>query len=306
MRGTTAGYALLVLLAGSSYGLVSPLLKQAYRAGFTTVDVTDAQYVFAAALLWLIALISPRRRMQVDRQQWAVLIGLGLTGAATTFFYYLSLSVLPASLGIVLLFQFSWVVLVIDILVTRRLPGAAKWAGVALIVVGTVLAVGGPSALTVDAGDAGRVGTAPFWAIVCGLIAAISYAGTLYLSSYADPAAPAALRAAIVTTCAGVLVIITFPPVHLLTGGTSSLWFWGLLVALASQVVPTLLLLVGAPRTGGRMAGVLGSIELPVAVLAAHLWLGEAVSPLRWAGVLMILAGIAVSEWDVFVPRRAA
>jgi drug/metabolite transporter (DMT)-like permease len=308
VRRANLGYALLVLLAGSSYGLVSPLMKHAYAAGLSTTSVTVTQYGFAAVLLWVVALVRGVR-LRMPARQWLVLVALGVTGATTTFFYYWSLSVLPASLGIVLLFQFAWMVLVIDIVVTRRWPPPAKWAGVALIVVGTILAVGGPAALwsgsaagaAPESAIAAASGRFPLWAIGAGLLSAVGYAGTLYLSGYADPTLSAPTRSAVITTVAGALVCIAFPPLHLPFASTT-LWLWGLLVALASQVVPTLLLMIGVPHVGGRMAGVLGSIELPVAVLTAWLWLGEPVSPIRWLGVLLILTGILVSEWDVFIP----
>ncbi|MBX6353721.1 MAG: DMT family transporter [Thermoflavifilum sp.] len=296
-----AGYALLVLLAGCSYGVVSPLMKHAYAAGLSTPQVTMAQYGLAAILLWIIA-VARGVRLRIPARQWAVLAALGVTGAVTSYFYYWSLSALPASLGIVLLFQFAWIVLVIDIAVRRTLPPLAKWVGVVLIVAGTVLAVGGPRALL--PATAGAATSLPVWAVLAGLLAAVGYAGTLYLSGYADPALPAPTRAALVTTIAAVLVGVAFPPLQM-PWHSAGLWLWGGLVALASQVVPTMVLMLGVPHVGGRMAGVLGSIELPVAVFVAWAWLGEVVGPLRWLGVILILLGIVISEWDIFIPRGA-
>lgn len=291
-------YAALVLLAGCSYGVVSAVLKTAYARGLTVAEVTGAQYDLAVAALWLLALFQrPWRVSAIPRRQWALLALLGVAGAGTTYGYYKALNLLPASLGIVILFQFTWMVLGLDIVSTRRLPSAAKWAGMALILAGTVLAVGlsGWSGAPVTAG-----------AVLLALGSAFAYAVTLHASGSLDPAVPATFRSAVTVTVSALAIAIPFPPTYLpkLWSGpdASALWLWGGLVALFSQVVPLLLLVIGVPHIGGRMAGVLGSIELPVAVTAARCVLGEAVDALRWLGVALILAGIVVSEWSSLRP----
>jgi drug/metabolite transporter (DMT)-like permease len=289
VAGEVPWFALLVLLAGSSFGLVSTVMKFAYRYGFTVQDVTDGQYLIAAVLLWGITLVWPRGK-RVTNQQWLLLGALGLAGAGTSYAYYRALTLLPASLAIVLLFQFSWIVLLMDILVTRRLPSLQKWLGVVMITVGTILAVGLLQ---------GGLGSFPLWAVGLGVLSALFYSCTLYLSAYVKTESSPALRSAITVTVSTIAICCIFPPsssmVHALPRG---LWVWGLLAALFSQVIPNLLMLIAIPRTGGRMAGVLGSIELPVAVLVAHVMLNEVISLAQWIGVILILAGIFVSEWN--------
>ncbi|MCL6517415.1 DMT family transporter [Alicyclobacillus sp.] len=321
-------YAILVLLGGSCYGLVSPLIKLSLDHGFSVEDVTDGQYLAAVVILWAIRLLSwgtgrlrhrrdafigdtafhagaDRRAMRPepaergwagrpgsgpwrDPRQWLLMAVIGACGAVTSFAYYKALSVLPASLGIVLLFQFSWMVLVIDILVTRRLPSLEKWIGAAAIFIGTILAVG----------LIGQpMGTFPLWAFALGLLSALSYALTLYLSAFLREDTSPLTRSAITVSVSTVVIFCLIPPRLLVDGALAhGLWLWAVLVSLFGQTLPMLLMLKAIPHTGGRMAGVLGSIELPVAVLAAWLVLGEDVAWLRWMGVVLILAGIVVSE----------
>lgn len=289
-------YAFLMLLAGSSFGIVSPIMKMSYAHGFGAADVTNAQYLFAAITLWPLALIWPKGK-RVSGKQWGILMVLGLAGAGTSYTYYLSLTKLPASLGIVLLFQFAWIVLLMDSLVTRRVPAIEKLLGIVMIILGTILAVGIMGS---------KLPPVPLWAVLLGLLSAFFYSLTLYLSAYVDPDTSPALRSAITVTISGISILPFFPPAHLyLVTLWQGIWGWGLLVALFSQTLPLILIYLAIPRIGGRMAGVLGAIELPVAVLAAHIVLGEPVAPVRWFGVLLILAGILVSEWTLFRrPRR--
>jgi len=58
-----------------------------------------------------------------------------------------------------------------------------------------------------------------------------------------------------------------------------------------------LLFMQGLPRTGRRVGTILASLELPVSVVAAAYLLGTAVAPIQWAGIALILAGIALSQW---------
>lgn len=280
-------YVLLMLLAGCCYGIISPLMKLAYQAGFNVSDVTDAQYGFAVVILWVLALIR-FRGLRIPRRQWKFLVLIGLAAAGVSYCYYIALTELPASLGIVLLFQFAWMVLVIDIIVTRRKPGLEKWLGMLLIVIGTLFAVG-------IIGE--PLGKFPLWAFGLGLLAGFFYACVLYLSSYVTDEASPIVRSAVTITVSTIAISFAFPPTYLTSGVLwHGLWFWGLLVALFGQVFPMLLILLSSPKIGGRMAGVLGAIELPVAIVAARVLLSEHVTMIRWLGVIVILIGIFVSE----------
>jgi drug/metabolite transporter (DMT)-like permease len=61
-------------------------------------------------------------------------------------------------------------------------------------------------------------------------------------------------------------------------------------------VVPTVAFNIGIPKIGSTLAAMLGSMELPVGVVAAFLILGEPVLPVQWLGMILILAGILLSE----------
>jgi len=282
-------YSIFVLLAGSSYGFVSPVLKIGYAHGLSVSSVTNIQYVLAALFLWLLVPFWGGRK-RIGKRQFLLLCALALVSAGTSFCYYQALTVLDASVAIVLLFQFAWIVMLIDIFIKRRRPSRARWGGLLFILVGTVFAVG----LNAHAWT-----SMPTWAVLSGLGAALSYALTLYLSEYADTTISPALRSAIIMSLAFLFISIPFPPTYFAAPTPwSTLVRYGAAIAVLSQVVPLLLMLIAIPRTGGRMAGVLATIELPVAVFSAWLILGEVIAGVRWIGVLLILIGIAMSEWS--------
>lgn len=283
-------YALLVVLGGASYGVVSPLVKMAYAGGFSAGDVAAGQFYYAAALLWLLAVLTGGRVRFARGDGWRM-AALGVLGAVTSVAYYRSLHDLPVWLSVILLFQFSWITPVIDRVVARRRLSRGKWIGVAAILAGTALAAGA------DGGTAARTTLA---GVLLGLASGVSYAAFLYISgSVRSPRSPFS-RAAIITTVSLLVSWLLYPP----TAGMLQPVLRGALpigaVALFSQAVPTTLFSLGIPRVGGAAAAILGSVELPVAVIAAALMLRENVSWQSWAGVVLILSGIAFSEW----PRR--
>jgi drug/metabolite transporter (DMT)-like permease len=295
-------YMLMMLVAGASYGFVSPVLRLSYAHGLSVQAMTDIQYVLAFAVLWIIALFR-HKGARIRGNQWWLILAIGVCNAAVSYTYYRALTVLPASLGIILLFQFAWITVVIDIIVKRRNPGLYKWIGLVVILIGTVFAVGL---------NAGAWHDIPLWALGLGLLSALSYALNLYLSEYNDPAVSPQLRSALVVTVAMLLMFIPFPPGQMFHAMSHpQIFYWGGWVALLSQIMPTMLLLISIPRIGGRMAGVLGTIELPTAVLGAWIINREDVAWSRWIGVLLILLGILISEAirsrrHVKVTRQAA
>ncbi|ASS76722.1 hypothetical protein CIG75_18450 [Tumebacillus algifaecis] len=279
---------LFVLIGGASYGLISPVVKKAYEAGYTPGDVTSSQYFMAASLLLVIAAFQFRHVKQLKLRDVLLFGFLGLLSSCTSVFYYLSLSDLPASLAIVLLFQFAWIVMLIDFVMTRKKPNRAKWAAIVLILAGTVFAV--------DLWHTEWSGVS-MSGILLGLLSSVTYSMFLYFTSYVRPGTSPWVNSAIISVAATVAVFFVFPPTFLWNGTLwDGLWVWALIIGALGQVIPPVFFNIGIPKVGGSLAGVLGSIELPVAVVAAFFLLREHVVGVQWVGIVMILLGIVVSE----------
>jgi drug/metabolite transporter (DMT)-like permease len=286
-----------VLLGGASYGLISPIVKMAYDDGFTPADVTSSQYFMATVVLLAIAVFRLSHLRRLKRKSVLLLVSLGIISTGTSVFYYLSLSYLPASLAIVLLFQFTWVVMLIDYIVTRAKPTPAKWAALVMVVLGTLFAVDIFHAEWTDLSPVG---------LLLGFLSSLTYSAFLYLFGYVKTDVSPWVNSAIVSVAATISVFFIFPPKFLWNGTMGDgLWLWALLIGGLGQVIPPVFFNLGIPVVGGSLAGVLGSIELPVAVTAAFLLLREEVVGVQWVGIALILVGIIVSELR-FRSRRQA
>ncbi|WP_241963601.1 EamA family transporter [Gordonibacter sp. 28C] len=177
MQRDTLKYSGIVFLAGASYGAQATTVKITYAAGFTWTQVVASQalfatILFAAALLVLRA--RGKRLVPLSPKQVLALMALGLNTCIGTVLYNYALTLLPVSVAITLLFQFTWMGIVVQLVVVRRRPRAAEVTAAAVILGGTLMASG---MFSDEMGALDPVGVA------CGLLLAVSCTFFMFFSS---------------------------------------------------------------------------------------------------------------------------
>ncbi|WP_273852550.1 EamA family transporter [Guptibacillus spartinae] len=188
------------------------------------------------------------------------------------------------------MFQFTWIGLVIDSLYHKKWPDLKTLLSVSVLLIGTILASGiiGSEKLVYD----------PL-GIMLGLISAICFAMYIFIMGKTSGEVPAVHKSFYMVTIAGVLVLITFSPESLLHGGLSFEWaLFGFFLAILGNIFPVLFMAIGVPKVGASMGTILSSSELPAAVFLSAIVLHEAIYVAQWAGVLLILVGIMISQWE--------
>ncbi|WP_048601740.1 EamA family transporter [Rubeoparvulum massiliense] len=281
-------YSLMVLGGGICYGFLSTITKFAYQAGFTGKEVTGSQALLGALFLWVVLFLIQRGRIQVTSRSAMQLLLAGTTMGSVWIFYYYALEELPASIAVVLLFQFTWIGVILEAIVERRFPSREKWLALTFIMVGTVLAANLTGAsfhqLTIKG-------------VIYGLISAVSYAFFIFFSGRVAIGVPSLLRSTLMVTGGALLVQIVNPPTYLLNGHfVNGLWSYSISIALIGAVLSTLLFVIGTPHIGGGLATILGSAEMPSVLIVSHLFLHETVTSMQWLGTLLILCAIALPE----------
>ncbi|NGQ94947.1 DMT family transporter [Brevibacillus sp. SYP-B805] len=278
------GWSILVFLGACSYGVLSTIVKFAYDAGFTVDEVAGCQLLFGTAISWLLAWGAGG--VKAGRKDWPPLLAVGMCAGLTGVFYYSALQYVTASFAIILLFQFTWIGMLLEAVRTGKKPEGVKLAALGLLLVGTLFASGVTE-------TAQRFS---WWGIVLGLLAAVSYALFITASGRVALHASAWSRNAVSMTGSLLTTFLLFPPRFLVNGALGNgLWIYGLLLAVF-VVISILCFTFGTPRIGATLAIILGSAELPTAVFMSRFVLREHVSLLQWAGVAVILAGIALPE----------
>lgn len=168
-------YPLMIVIASSSYGILSTIVKVAMQHGFTSAEAITSQYVFGFFLALILFIATQRTLPKVSKSGAFMLILAGSLTAITGMVYGESLNYLPASLAVVMLFQFTWIGLFLDCILKKRLPSRLELISLAFLIAGTVLAAG---ILDVDLSQIAWQG----WAL--GLAAAFSFAAFLQVNSH--------------------------------------------------------------------------------------------------------------------------
>lgn len=278
----------LVLIGSISYGVLSTLTKLAYGEGFTAAQVICSQAFFGFVVFWCMGVFHWRQLWSVPLPTLLMLLGGGALSGLTGVFYYQSLQELPASYAIILLFQFTWIGLLVDWVWRKRRPGIWRWTALVCILGGTALAAGlkdgQPTSVT---------------GIILGLLSALTYSIFINFSGHAAPRLPVIVRNTWMVTGAFFVSVVIFTPHFLMDGSLGrGMWKWGSAMGLFGMVLPVYLFAKGVPKIGTGLSSLLGSVELPVVMAASVFILQEQVTWLQGAGMVIILGGIALSLLD--------
>ncbi|MFF2480009.1 DMT family transporter [Paenibacillus sp. NPDC058071] len=295
-------YMAAILMGSTCFGLLSTIAVLAYGRGFQLGEVVGSQLFFGFLLslvLYLIQTWRMRKQKQQDAsiktrhdklswKQKLMLVSAGFPLALAGLVYFKSLSYVPASVAIILLFQFIWIGALIQAIKSRRFPNRLTVMVIAVLLIGTVLAAG--------LLEEGIKSWNPL-GILLGLGAALFYSLFILMSGSAVPKAPAPTRAVWMLAGGMTLIFVLYPPAFLVNGKIfGELLVFGFALGFIGSFIPPLLFAYGVPHVGEGMASILGAVELPVAVLSSFFILHESISPLRWVGVLIVLISTALPE----------
>lgn len=284
-------YSLIVFLGGCCYGILSTFVKLAYSAGFSSSEVTGAQYFFGAVLSWIGVMFIKKKRL--DSKTIIKLLLSGIPFGLTGIFYYMSLQTLNASLAIVLLFQFIWIGSLYEWLFHKKKPTRRKLVLIGILLVGSLLAARVFSQETISVSWQGTL-----WA----LLAASTFALFLLLSGSVGKSVSPVLKSAFLSSGATITVFACFPPAFLLDPDVLiALTPYGLVLGIFGVLLPPLLYSIGMPHIGPGTGSIMTSSELPIAVLMSSIVLGEAVNGYQWIGIIVILGSIVLGS---FTPKE--
>ncbi len=279
-------FSLVILLGACSYGVLSSILKIGFLNGFSFPELLGGQYVFG----WfgLLLLVITFSRHKVSPKNILSLLAVGTTMSLTSIFYGLSVKELPASIAIVLLFQFTWIGVLIEAIANKTFPSREKLLSILILFVGTLFAGGVFDGLGQQLSIKG---------IIFGLLAAITFAFYFFASGRVSTEVPIFSKSFLMATSATLFVCLIYPPTYLIDGTLQDgLWKYALILGFFGVVIPVICFSIGVPKIGTGLATILGAVELPTAVIASITLLNESVSPLQWIGIIFILSGIFIPQ----------
>lgn len=278
-------YPLLIVIASSSYGVLSTIIKVAMAHGFTTAQAVQSQYAIGFLLAFILLLATQRSLPKMSRKGFLIILFSGLLTGVTGVVYGKSVQYLPASLAVVMLFQFTWIGLFLDCIVNKRLPKRIELISLVFLVSGTILAAG---VLDVDLSGLDWKG----WAF--GFAAALSFACFMQFNSKQVEGISTIGRMTLMSFAALVVVSIFQAPEIMWDGSlfTTNLLYFGLILGILGIILPILLFTIAVPKVGGGTASILSATELPVAIMASVIILHESLSQMQIFGILLVLIGM--------------
>lgn len=286
-----------IIIGSICYGVLSTFVKLAYDDGFIVNDVVGIQMFIGAILLWSIVLFNNRFKKKSSAQTFLkptkkdilLLTILGSTTGLTGMFYYLSLQYISASFAIVLLFQFTWIGVLLEALLNRKFPEKGKLISLIPLVIGTLFAT---NIFSTGIEQIHLLG------LLFGLLSAISYSIFVLLSGRVALQTNPVTKTALMIT-GGFMICAFFLPPNFFGDGKLFIEItlkYGLILGFLGPFFSTFMFSKGVPLTGSGLASILGAAELPTAVLMSALVLKETIGVAQYIGILLILAGIVLPE----------
>ncbi len=301
---------LYVALGASIFGMLATFVKLSYQDGYTTSEVTTAQFVLGLTGLLILNLIqrktSKQPLAQPTSREIKMLMLAGTSLGCTSLFYYLCVQYINVSIAIVLLMQSVWFSVVVESVISKKFPNAKKVVATVIVLIGTFFAT---NMINLDVKlDLHGI----FW----GLMAAASFSITMFTSNKIATHIPV-LKKSLIMLSGGAVIIFIFlffaqiGPLHFdvlkefylnFTDNTAHIkpfnfsifYTYGFILALFGTIIPPTLFNLGFPKTGLGLGSIISSIELPVSVTMAFILLGEQVILIQWMGIILILFAIVL------------
>lgn len=280
-------YPLLIIIASSSYGILSTIIKVAMGNGFTTAEAVTSQYIIGFILIITIFIITQRKLPTISKRGLLILVCAGMFTGITGIVYGESLKYLPASLAVVMLFQFTWIGLLLDCALHKRLPSRAEVISLIILFIGTILAAG---VLDVDLSGIAWQG----W--VFGFAAAFSFSCFIQFNARPVEGITTTTRVLILSFVALVMTSIFLSPEIAWNGKlfAEGLWKYGLALGFFGIILPIYLFSIAVPKIGGALTSILSAMELPVAITVSVIVLHEPLTILQVAGIILVILGMAL------------
>ncbi|GIE91213.1 EamA domain-containing membrane protein RarD [Actinoplanes regularis] len=277
---------LLCLLSAACFGAMAIFGKLAFQAGVSPSMLLLVRFALAAAIL-AAAAARTRRSVFVDRRAVVTALGLGVLGyALQAGLYFTALQRMSASLLSLILYTYPLLVTVGAILLGRDRLTPRRCVALAAASAGTLLVLAGTGGMSFDALGA-----------LLGFGCALTYTAYILVSDTVVHRLPPTLMSALVMAGAAVALAVYTP----LTGGLDvgfrpAGWFWLACIALVSTVLGMFTFLAGLRRTGPSTAAILSTFEPVVTTALAAVILSESLTPLQYAGGLLVLSSVIVLQ----------
>jgi drug/metabolite transporter (DMT)-like permease len=275
----------LVAVSAVGFGTLGIFGKLAQRTAITLPTLLGLRFMLAAAVLWLLAVVRhdglwPGRR----RAGGLGIMGLLYVGQATAFFG--SLRTVPAAITSILLYVYPAIVVVLARIVFGEQLRRLRMVALAVATAGVVLVV-----------DPRPAGHLDLTGVLLGLASALVYSIYIIVGGSLLRGAAPLVATAYIATVAGAVFLVTGAFTGQLQGFQPAGWAVIAGIAIVPTVIAATAFVAGLGAVGPTRAAIVSTLEPVTTVILAAIVLGEALTPARIAGgVLVLVAALLVAR----------
>lgn len=130
---------LYILIGASFFGFTPIFAKIGFSQGYSLGQINIVQMILSFILLWSLTLIKRASFKGLHRKNILQVMVTGCFIGLTSIFYYGSMQYLPASLAIILMFQFVWIGIILEWIFSKIKPSKLTVLSILLILVESFL-----------------------------------------------------------------------------------------------------------------------------------------------------------------------
>jgi drug/metabolite transporter (DMT)-like permease len=246
------------------------------------------RFLLASAVFWVILAVRSRGgRTDPFAPPWPLLLALGGLFGVMVLVGFAALDRLDASIYIVIFYVYPALVVLGSMALGHRVD---RLTALALVLVTTGVVMTVPEALT-GSDDLGLAG------VVLALAQAALFAAYMVLHGHFVPPSVDSLVVATWNTVGAGLVVAPFAFAGgLVSPRSSGLVFEVILFALIPTVAATTFLLHSLGSIVPRVAAMIMTLEVALAIVWSVLFLGEQVGWIEWVGALVVIVGVVLAQ----------
>ena len=286
---------LLALASGISLGGITSFAALSYQHGVVPLELIALRGVIAAIIMTAICVVLKQRILLGDGG-WRYALMVGVSLAMVGFGYMGSVAYISPGLAVAILYLYPIIVLIVDSIRSRHMPPMLTIMGFTVALIGIVACVG-------IGGPLNMMG------IVLAFIASLGMAGFLLSSAAAsrqghDSGIVVWANILIIALAVVALVISRDQGQPLVAPPQSITGVFAIIAASVLYALGILLSVLALRIAPAPLVALLMNIEPLTTLLAARIIVGEDLSGLQYAGMMVAVSGICIGSSTLW--RRKA
>jgi drug/metabolite transporter (DMT)-like permease len=287
----------ITLLGAILFSTKAIMVKKAFAdVKVDALTLLTLRMIFSLPFYLLAAAFTTNKKdnVQMNRQQWGYIIGLGIFGYyLSSLFDFTGLQYISAGLERLILFLYPTFTVLINLFVFRQKINRRQQFALLLTYLGIAIAYFGE--LKIDTGNPDFL-LGSFLIFIC----AITYAIYIVGSGRMIPLVGATkfTTYSMLAATVGILLHFMLRGNYTLLNAGNGLWGYGLMLAIVATVIPSFLLSEGMKRIGSNNAAIISAIGPVSTIVQAHFILGEKMFAAQLAGTALVIIGVILIGWS--------